>query len=74
MKITVWSALNEKTNEFEHNHIEKDWVPGNSPVPKADYQKGWPNKTWSKKFAFLKYGSVNFNLTDYPLLTVITKG
>lgn len=37
MEITVWKRLDEKTQEFDHNHIENGHVSGNYPKPKGDF-------------------------------------
>ncbi len=60
--ITIWSRWNNKTKEFDHNHIEDGWVETDTPMPKSDLQKAsWKDATWQRTYGTLESRVVNEN-------------
>jgi hypothetical protein len=48
--ITVWERQNEKTKNWEHNHISDGYDENQAqPIPNGSVQKkSWPNGKWRK--------------------------
>ena len=47
MEVAMWKRLNEKTGEWEHNHMEIGFHNGKIPVGKYENQnQAWKTGTW----------------------------
>ncbi len=53
-QITIWESWDQKTDRWNHNHIEDGWVEGSKPTPKSKEQKKpWSGQAWKKEFGWL---------------------
>lgn len=54
--IAIWSKLNPKTNEFEHNHIEtitEFKEIGDVPTGIPEQTKAWSMQTWKREMGWI---------------------
>ncbi len=50
-KITIWSRWNKNSKQYEHNHIEPEWVA--NTIPQG--HKSWKSGIWLKNYGWLDY-------------------
>jgi hypothetical protein len=66
--VTLWFEITDKGHEF--NHMEIGFNPLLFwPTPMFDTQKGWKNKKWQPKKAYLlfNYHVIFFNKDRYEM-------
>lgn len=62
-KITCWSRYNQKSRQYEHNHIEDGHTNAVAPEPKNSFQKSaWSNAKWKAEKGFLINGVVSLEV------------
>lgn len=58
---TLWYKQNNRTKEYEYNHIENCYNYNSKPTPfKPEFtaQNDWKNYNWKKSFAEFKDGKI----------------
>ena len=66
-KVTLWYKQNNKTKEYEYNHLENNWdaltddiynKPRIISTMLSNMQNDWKNYKWQAKFCYLVNGVI----------------